>query len=55
MLGLIDIEKSSWLKKIQFEIPSEARVIKRPFVIGEVGITGLSGQTPRMNVIAWRI
>jgi len=50
-----DFEKSSILKSLQFEIPSEARVIKRPFVIDEVGIVGRSGQTARRSAITLKI
>jgi len=52
ILGLTDLEKSSILKRLQFEIPSDFGVITRPFVIDEVGMTGRSGQTARIEIIA---
>ncbi len=54
-LGIRDIEKSSLLHGLQFEIPLEIGVIKRPSVIEEVGITGLSGQTVKTNMITEKI
>jgi len=39
---------------LQFVIPGEAEVIKRPSVIEEVGTLGLSGQRARREMIALR-
>jgi len=53
MLELVCIEKSSFLKRLQFDIPSEVGVIKRPFVIDEPGTAGRSGQIERIKTIAF--
>jgi len=51
-LGLGDNEKSIFLRRLQFGIPSEVGVIKRPFVIDEFGVTGRSGQGATIETMA---
>lgn len=55
-MGLEDLEKwSLLLNGLQSDIPSEVGVIKRPFVIDEVGMTGRTGQRVRIGMIAFGI